>query len=191
MVVDKQPRAFVVGLVAHARSERETTFKLADKRGRRIQAGQHVEHVAVLIEDVVRAVAGDRALERAAIAVVDRHARHRSLARPVEDELLAQKPADVLVRVERRAEQPAVRTRQILIELAEHAQVQNRPSLTARRSPGRLQIRVPVEPRYRRVLLVRNRIDPGGELVLGRTVGFAIVAREQDTEFFLRPCAAG
>ena len=135
VVVDEQLRPFVVGRAAHARGERETAFELAAKRGRRIQAGQHVEHVAVLVEDVVRAVAGGGALERAAIAVVDRHARHRPLARPVEDEALAQKPADVLVGVERGAEQPAVRARQILVEPAEHAQVKNRPSVLRARRP--------------------------------------------------------
>ena len=96
MEVGDQLRSYFVGLAAHPCGKGQAAFELAAEHLRRIEAGQHVEHVAVGVEHVVRAVAGGRALELAAVAEVDRHVRHRALARPVEDEVLAQECADLL-----------------------------------------------------------------------------------------------
>ena len=85
--VDDRGGALVGGHAADLSASATLARELGAERERRVQAGQHVEHVAVLVEDVVRAVAGRGAHDPAAVAEVDRHRRDRALARPVQDEV--------------------------------------------------------------------------------------------------------
>ncbi len=148
------------GQRGHAAGEREARGQLGRERTRRVDPGQHVEHGPARVEHEVRAVAGGGGRDRAPVAVVDRHARHRALARPVQDHLLAQQVGDPLVRVQRGAEQAAVRARQLLVEPPEQPQRHDRLATGGGRALRGLEVRVPVQARHRGVPLRGHRIDP-------------------------------
>ena len=105
------------------------------------------------------AVAGDRPLQLAAIAEVDRHLRHGAHALPVQDKILAERFGNLVVRVQRRAEEPAVGTGEILVQVAQHPQTQDRLAAGASRIEGLVQIGVPKEPRPRAIALHADLVD--------------------------------
>ena len=88
---------------------------------RSVQARQCVEDVAVGIENVVDAVAGDGALDPASVTEVDRDTRRRPHALPVKDPVFPQASGDGAVRVEDRTEEPAVRTGELFVEPPEES----------------------------------------------------------------------
>ncbi len=101
--------------------ERPHLGELREKRVGRVEAGQHIQRGAIGIEQVVSAVARDRAADLAAVAEVDRDLRHGALGAPVEHELVVKDVRDLRVRVERGAEEAAVRATQIVVQIAEEA----------------------------------------------------------------------
>ncbi len=128
-----------------------------NERGRADHAGQRIDGLAVLVEDVVHAVAGDRALDLATVAEVDGDARRRPLALPVEDERSPQELADLRVRVERGAEEAAVRARELLVQVAEQAQREDGLVLGPGGALRGLEVGVPVEARCVGARLARSR----------------------------------
>src|SRR5205823_702853 len=88
---------------------RERDGNRAGQRGGKclwvVEAGEDVDDLALRGEDVVDGVAGDGALEGAAIAEVDGDDGDGALGGPDEDEAVAEKLRDLLVGVQRGAEE--------------------------------------------------------------------------------------
>src|SRR5262249_36417409 len=95
-----------------------SALEIAEETGRTDEAGPHVEDVAVLVQNVVEAIAGDGALDAAAVAEVDRHVRRGPYRLPVENPAASQAIRDRAVRVERGPEVAAVRTAELLVEVS-------------------------------------------------------------------------
>src|SRR5262249_3390834 len=89
------------------------------ERLRAVEARDGVDGAPLGIEDVMDAVAGNRALELSAVAEVDRDARRGALALPMKDEVLAQIARDLGVRIKGGPEEAAVRAAELLVEVAE------------------------------------------------------------------------
>ena len=82
----------------------------------------HIARLAVRVENVMQAVARDRAVQDAAVAEVDRDLRGGADGFPVQDPVPAELVRDRRVRVERSAEEPAVRAAELLVEPPEEAE---------------------------------------------------------------------
>src|SRR5205809_811806 len=90
-----------------------------------IETRQGIDGVAVSIENIVDAVAGDGAFDAAAIAHIDGDARDGTDGLPVENKMVAQVLRDFGVRIERGAKEAAVRATVFLVEFAKKAQGKN------------------------------------------------------------------
>src|SRR5437870_3998135 len=95
----------------------------------------------------MRTVAGERPLELAAVAKINRHARHRPNTLPVQDIVNAQKITDVFVGIQGRAEKPAVRAAKFIGQLPQHSQAENRPTGALGLSLGGGEIGIPIKSR--------------------------------------------
>ncbi len=130
---------------------------------RPVEARQRVDRRAVLVEHVVDAVARDGPLHLPPVAEVDGDSRRRALALPVQHEAAAEHLADPGARVERGAEEAAVRARQLLVQVPEQAQREDGLVLRPGDPHGLVEIGVPVEARCARVALPGDVLEGGAQ----------------------------
>jgi hypothetical protein len=94
------------------------------------------------VEDQVHAVAGQGAVEHAAVAEVDAHLGHRTHRAPVEHEA-AQHPGHGGIGVQRLLEEAAVGAGQLLVEATEEAKGEDGQAAAGGVHPGGVEVGVP------------------------------------------------
>ena len=146
------------------------------KGRRRVEARDHVEGPALGVEHEVGAVARDRPLELAPVAEVDRDARGRPLARPMQHEVGVEPASQLGVGVEHGAKESAVGAGELGGQLAEQAQRQDRLAEPRGLALGLAEITLPVEPAKVRVALLGDGVDQGPPVA----VGLAMPSRGRD-----------
>src|SRR5687768_2927600 len=107
----------------------------------------------------MNAVAGNRALESAAIAHFDGDAGSRTNGFPMQNEMFSQVSSEVFVGIERCAEQAAVGATELLVQFPQQAQRDNWFGRLFRRLHRLIEVRVPEEARGVAIALAAHGIQ--------------------------------
>jgi len=122
-VIDGQAhRSFTVSAAGQRRIRSFGLDQRPQKRAWTIQPRQRVDRPSFGIQDVVNAVAGDRAFQFASVAKIDRDVRRRADGLPVQDEAVAQDLRDRRIRIKHGAEETTVRATEFLVQVSQQSQ---------------------------------------------------------------------